>query len=404
LLLPAVAARAQAPAQARMNQMQYLNNLMANAQMMQPGPWAGGGGFNPGAANPAFGGPGFVNPYTPFGGGIANPYTPGGAGSNPYTPGSGSGGFGGLPGGGYFSIIPPQMAEGYTLMGTAQIMQAYGTVVTADQQARIIQEQAKQARIQTEKMRFDFEMYKRANTIPYSEEQRRIARNTLKRVQAAANPHEVANGKSLNILLHDLEGVLGKKIAAEPITMSEDVLKHVNVTTRNGNLGLLRNDGRFAWPPALLELLSAKEREEIEIQAQALVQKAINGVVPGNVLSDLQNTLENIGEKLLKKINVIPGDDYRIAKAFLADFNSARVGLGEPGNAVAYFNFQKWTTGGKSVQELVDYLVKNGLTFAPAVQGDEFAYRALQAGLAAYDIAYNAQLGPAAQPNNAKDE
>jgi len=111
LLVPALAARAQ-PLQARINQALCLNNLMASAQMMQATPFAGGG-FNP-AFSPAFGGAGFVNPYTPFGGGFANPYTPGGAGvGNPYVPG----GFGGPGGYGYGTVIPP---EGFFLMDRGQ--------------------------------------------------------------------------------------------------------------------------------------------------------------------------------------------------------------------------------------------------------------------------------------------
>jgi hypothetical protein len=376
-------------AQAQVNpRAAYLNNLMANAQMLQ----GAGGGFNP-AVNPGFAPGAFVNPYTPVSGGFNNPYTPGGLGGGP---GLGyGGGFGGY---GYATVIPPQ---GFFLMGTAQIMQAYGSVVTADQQARIMAEQAEQAHIDTLKRRFEYEMFVKANTIPYSEVQRKIFKQTATRVRTLANPSEIASGRSANILLQDLETGRGKKIAIEPISLSEDVLKHLNVTTKNGNLGVLRNDGRISWPPALIELLPKKEREEIDYQTQALVQNAIAGVVPGNVLRDLQTTIEKIGERLFKKINTISGDDYRVAKKFLEDLDSARVALGEPGNAVAYINFQKWAGGGKTVQELVDYVQGHGLKFAPAVQGDEFAYRALQGALATYDMAYNRQMAGEAAP---KDE
>jgi len=382
--LPAVA-QAQVGRQA-----QIVNNAMANAQLMQAAPFLGGG-FNPAFAPPAA----FANPYTPYGGGFANPYTPGGLGGgfNSYVPGLG--GYGGY---GYGTVIPP---EGFFLMGTASIMKAYGTVVTADQQARILAEQANQAHIETLKKRFEYEMFIKANTIPYSEVQRRIFQQQRNRVQKAATPSEIVSGKSANLLMKDLETSRGKKIELQPIPLSDDVLKHLNVTTKNGNLGLLRNDGRLAWPPGLIELVPKKEREEIEVLAQSLVQNAINGVVPGNVLRDLQNTVEKIDERLLNKVNELR-DDYRPAKKFLEDLASARVALGEPGNAVAYFNYQRWASGSKSVQELVDYMLSHGLKFAPAVQGDEFAYQALQGALATYDIAYNAQT--AAAQANTKEE
>jgi len=52
---------------------------------------------------------------------------------------------------------------------------------------------------------------------------------------------------------------------------------------------------------------------------------------------------------------------------------------------VAHFFDRKYEARGKTVGDLVDYMSKNGLRFAPAVPGDEAAYRALQTFLAAYD-------------------
>jgi hypothetical protein len=374
----------------------YLNNVMANAGMMAPG-WGGGVGA---AVNPGFGAGAFVNPYTPLGGGFNNPYTPGGIGGGPFGGGGGLGNYG-VPF--TYGGIPESFGPGYFLMGTSEIMKAYGTVVTADQQARIMAEQAEQAHIDTLKKRFEYRMFVEANTIPYSEVQAKHAKQMLHRVLKTPNPNEIVSGKSVNILLQDLEGARGKKIELEPISLSEDTLKHLNVTTGHGNLGLLRNDGRFTWPPGLVEIVPAREREEVESQAQTLVNKTLNGVLPVNVMRDLQSTLEKIDERLLKKINDpnLPGDVYRSAKRFLENFKSALVALNEPENAIKYFNYQKWATGSKTIKELVDYMLKEGLRFAPAVQGDESAYRALQGALAAYDNAYNHQI--TRQANASKD-
>jgi hypothetical protein len=51
-----------------------------------------------------------------------------------------------------------------------------------------------------------------------------------------------------------------------------------------------------------------------------------------------------------------------------------------------YFN-QTWMAKGKTVHDLVDHMLKKGLTFAPAVSGDEGTYQALYSALAAYDRA-----------------
>ena len=55
-----------------------------------------------------------------------------------------------------------------------------------------------------------------------------------------------------------------------------------------------------------------------------------------------------------------------------------------------YLTFSKDFVGkGKTVQDLVDYMVQKGLRFAPAVSGDEAAYQALYSALQAYDLAFN---------------
>ncbi len=377
----------------RMTQAQYMNNLMAQAQvqaMQGFNPWAGpaGGAFS----GTGWGGAGMVNPYMPglgsFGG-AANPYLPGGGGSWGGAPGGGGyGGMGWYPP--YYSI--PR--EGFFLMGAADVMKAYGSVITSNEQARILREQANQARIDTAKKRFEFDLYVKANTPSFTDEQAKIAKNTLRRIQSTSNPNEIWSGKSLNILLDDLRLTRGKKISSDPTPLSEDVLKQINITKKKdglGNLGLLRNKGRFTWPPALLDLIPTKEREEIELLAQSLVQTAAHGNAPGTPLLGLQDAIDKTRDKLLLKVNDLPTSQYIEAKRFLNDFDGARWAL-QNGDAIEYFKFQQWAKDGKTVQELVDYLSSTGMSIAPAVQGDEAAYQAVHSAMAALDINYNTQF------------
>src|SRR6516164_10200362 len=99
LLLGSSPLWAQPPAvrAAQLTQAQFLQNLLATQQALQP--------IVPPAFNPGFAPGGFINPYTPsLGGGFVNPYTPGGGAglgnASPY------GGLGGYP----YTFIPP---EGY---------------------------------------------------------------------------------------------------------------------------------------------------------------------------------------------------------------------------------------------------------------------------------------------------
>ena len=50
----------------------------------------------------------------------------------------------------------------------------------------------------------------------------------------------------------------------------------------------------------------------------------------------------------------------------------------------AYFN-QNWVGKAKNVAELVNYMARSGLRFAPATPGDEPAYAALWRALADFD-------------------
>ena len=47
----------------------------------------------------------------------------------------------------------------------------------------------------------------------------------------------------------------------------------------------------------------------------------------------------------------------------------------------------RYSARGKTVADLIDYMTREGLKFAPALPGDEAAYRMLYTALAAYDNA-----------------
>ncbi len=245
-------------------------------------------------------------------------------------------------------------------------------------------DRASQAKIDTAKKHFDLGLYLRINTPTYTEEQVKFAKHILKRIQTA-NASEIVSGKSLNILLDEFRKHQGKLILADPVSLPEEVLKHINVTKSIGNLGLLRKGGQFTWPAALQDILDAGERQQTELQAQVLVQKAGAGTVPDKLLKHLQKNMDSAREKLTQKINDVPPVQYIEAKRFLNDFNDALLAL-KSGEASSQFAFQKWIAGGKTVQELVDYMVKSGLKFAPAVSGDEASYQALHSALAPFDV------------------
>ncbi len=326
-------------------------------------PYAGGYGNPYAPTAPAYG----ANPYSPVDPALGNPYSP----YNPYGAGYGA---------------------GSVLMGQADIMRAYGNVITSEQQAWLLKSKVDQEKLNTVKQKFDLDMYIKANTPTYNQEQERIAKATLRRIQTNSLPGEVTNGKSLNYLLDDLRKYPGKKTSGDAIQLSEGVLNHLNVAKKgNHGMGVLRQG--LSWPAAVQELIPVTKRKDLEAQLDAMVKKAGKGQsVDANALKDVRNEIEKLREELIKKANEIATPQYIDAKRFVQELYEGTRAL-ENGEAKVQADFQKFVEGGKTVQEVTDYMVNNGLRFTGASATDEAAYRVIHSALASHNIALNTQLG-----------
>jgi hypothetical protein len=345
-------------------------------------PYAGGGGYTPsgGGYGPYYGG----NAYSGGGGG----YTAGGV--DPLT------GLGGGAGGYYGGYNP----DPYGLYGTAATFGAYGQLGMDMEKARILREQAEQAKLDTRKKLVDTLAYIRQNEYTFTQAQADIAKKILDRVQKMPTKEEVISGRSLNIMLDSLITLSALKVDRLPtVTLDEDVLKLLNVTGQlksdgSVNIGLLRDNGRFAWPSVFDEknVASEKEKKDIELHAQELYQQSINAKIDKNTLKDLRTGLQHLRESLNKNINQVPMQGYTEGLRFLNSFDAAVLAL-ERGDAPLNLDFQqKFAKGGKTVQELVDYMKRNGLQFTPASPGEERAYTAVQAALAANSLIVSSQV------------
>jgi hypothetical protein len=120
-----------------------------------------------------------------------------------------------------------------------------------------------------------------------------------------------------------------------------------------------------------------------------LVQGATKGKIDPNLNRDFGGELDRAYDMVVKRVNEL-GPQYLDAKRFLSDLRDARKAL-EKGEAQHQAEFMRWvSTGGKTVQDVVDYLISKGLKFAPAGMHDEAAYRAFFSALVAYNVALNA--------------
>jgi hypothetical protein len=294
----------------------------------------------------------------------------------------GTAGYGGY--GGYGGYYDPY--SGY-LKGGAEIINAQGQLKIQLEQANVVKEQARSAEIDNRKKLFDELMYERANTPSFTDRQeKRMALNLRRSRDGTAPLTEIWSGKALNDILADLKRLLAKgQQSPEDIELDPDILKQINVRGGgSGNIALLRNGGQLTWPVGLKELEgSAEIRKLIDSKAIEAVRQAENGQVSAGLIKDLQANVNKLHKKLVRSVSELPTNQYIEAKRYLNNLDAAVLALQQPavGN---YFN-QKWVAGGRTVRDLVGSMLKKGLTFAPAVAGDEAAYQALHSALAAYD-------------------
>lgn len=397
-------------------QRQYLYNLqvgraamansMVNSNPAYAQPFTGTPAYNP---YMAYGG----NPYAGYG---ANPYMPGtpgvsldptAIGSNPYSPLSGAADpYAASP---YSAYSPysnpysnPAAGPGITLMGAADVMRAYGTLITKQEQARILRQEYYREKLKFQRDRFDTEMYIKNNTPDFNKVQEKITKSILGRIQNASNPAEIVDGRSLNFLLSDVDKNY-TKIAISEIPLDENILRHLNVKpggVGDFSLGILRDGGKLQWPSVLMDLLSPDVRSDLEAKAQLLAQNAASGKERDlSALKDLRIQIDQTMAQLLKKANSYGTTEYQDAKRFLGDLDNARLAI-ERGNAGAQVQFQALLKKGdiQNVNQLVTVMVKNGWRFAPALQTDEAAYRAVHSALVAFDVALNQQVAQSDNP------
>src|SRR5262249_31698395 len=162
------------------------------------------------------------------------------------------------------------------------------------------------------------------------------------------------SGKALNILLDDIRKFPLKKANMDPIPLNEDVVGKLNVTGKTFGVGMLRNGGKLDWPTGL-DFVAPETRAAIDRLTQKLVAGALQGNVDGQLLDDIDGRMADIKNRLVKMVNDMPAGAYLDADRFLTEFQFSRMGIAE-GQAVTQAKFQQFVKGGKTMQEVADYM------------------------------------------------
>jgi hypothetical protein len=325
-----------------------------------------------------------------YGGGVA-PATYGSA----YGVSGAAGAYGAAGGSAYGSYY--ESSYGGYLRGNADVIGATGRFLVNEQDARRTYEQVRQARIETRRKAFDQYLYERDHTPTLEDERERLRALEVRRSLNDPPVTEIWSAKALNDLLGDVQKLQVKGVSGPQVTLDADMLKRINVAAgrRPGNVALLKNQGRLAWPAALLSAKLPREAEDRRQQISSLlpeaINQAINGKVDAHLLKELRHALGGLRALLIGSVGRCPPNQYIEARHFLNDLDDGLTVLAQP-DAGLYFT-DKYTAKGRSVPDLIEYMTQKGLAFAPAVAGDEAAYAALYRALAAYDVAARAQTG-----------
>jgi hypothetical protein len=353
-------------------------------------------GMMPSIINPYRNGFGFINPYStallganPYMSansgyglvGAANPYGSYGAnsyGANPY------GAYGQSPMGAYMQSAPDS--------GNSE-----GRLPISIQQANLLKEQAGKEKIENRKKAFDDWLWYRDHLPTPEDDRQRAQRDLLRRSLNEPSPADILSAQALNILLADLGSKLGKNQgpSISQTLLDPEIVPHLNITgvQGEGNPGLFKNEGRLNWPRAFSGDRFKTERELLSELVSAIYDQVMAGRVETGTFQQMQKTVEKFHYQLSAQIKDLTPSQYGEAKHFLRHLDDSLKLLRRP-DAETFF--APLAVDGKTIEELVNHVLRKGWRFAPAVPGDESAYLALYRTMAAYDLALgNAQASSA---------
>jgi hypothetical protein len=269
--------------------------------------------------------------------------------------------------------------------GQAAMLDAYSNLGLSQEQARIVREQANQAKLDTKVKTIDVMAYERANKYWFSDEQADIK---AKQVEAAMNSppiQEVTSGRALNTLLYHLDRAMALGATAPMVPIDPQVIRSMNVTSgaNGGNAGLLREVNSLQWPVATI----GPEQQELDQMLKQGTYEAMKGQVSPAAISKMNKDADTIQQQVRTKFykSEIDGSDYIDGNRFLEQVRSAIQALKQP-------NAGKMIVGqlapqGQNVADVVQSMSTRGLSFAAALPGQEGAYVAMHKAFVNYGLA-----------------
>jgi hypothetical protein len=293
---------------------------------------------------------------------------------------------------GYYRGYYPGYYPGYymnantgNLYGTSQIINSQGKFLLQTQQAKLMDQDVKQTKLDTRRKTLEEWKYER-DTLPTTEDEReRTMAAELRRSRGDPPITEISSGYSLNVLLKDLQKLQVGPISVSPVVLNQDALKRINLTgsPKEISVGLFRGTGTLEWPFALRDPFFNSARKQIESLSQQAIGQAKSGSIDFQTLNSLNNAIDGLDADLRAKIADIPSNRWVECKRFVNQLKSSSAAF-EDSSIVK--NYAKWQPQGNTVGELVKYMTDQGLKFAAANAGDEAAYQSIYRSMSDYDV------------------
>jgi hypothetical protein len=297
------------------------------------------------------------------------------------------------------------LGPGYLLQGTASVIDATGNLYKQQEQARILREQANQAKLDTKRKTLDELNYERENTWTFTQEQERHEAIKLRRLLNKPLETEIVNGSAMNTLLPYLNQIANSGVQGPPVYVDQSQLKLINISgaSDGSSLGVLK-DGKVSWPLAL----RGPTQKKMDVLLPKAMAAARDGTLDLATYRELTTGADQMQKEAMNAWNKEEIDSglYLDAKRFLESYRSGLTVLKRP-DAAKYLG-GGYELRGNTVGEVVQNMSQQGLHFAPATAGTESAYFGLYNGMVAFaagdtnSSSFRVRLGPAGPGPTAK--
>jgi hypothetical protein len=279
-------------------------------------------------------------------------------------------------------------AMGETLNGSANVIAADGQWRIADQQAKLVGQEVKSAKIDNQRKALDEWLYERDATPTLQDERERDQWEQLRRSRNNPPITEIWSAKALNDLLDSVRKSYSPVQPGPMVPIPPNTLNRINFTsgTTYRGTGLLKNGGALEWPGSLMDSTFEKMRVSTdEMIKKAVGQASSNSQIEAGLVRKIERSIDEMTDQvnsLARADNITPTDSIE-ARRYLRNLRESCGVLRQPEVGRQFAPPVNPQTG--TVPDLIGQMNAGGMKFAPAGPGEENAYNAMYQALGLYE-------------------